>query len=383
MIAIIAKPATLHTIEELNHKGIFTAEPIAATSAGSVQRALEGSGVYSHIFVDINAFKGNIDTAMDLLERLKKTMYGSTLIVYGEALEQDSADYQNILEMGIPDIITSAGASLKKQLLEILLRDGQITGQAIGSSGEEEHIPESENWLTATQPVPPSQVPRIAAKAAMLPKPPPKNIPKGIVIACAGIGSRIGTTTQAVQTALYLKSTGATVAVVQMNKNTSSLEAFIPIMETTLINDLEFEMGGLTIFRNSGAISKAKANYNYVVCDYGDYLALADNTVFLDKDVKIVIAGIKPWESAQLEQIFLVDDGSINYIFTFAPPLDHPAIKEQMLESAEKTFFAPYTPDYFQYCGADELYKSLLGFEPIPRTDTPPKKKPGLLGRLR
>lgn len=370
MIAAIAQHEVVKTLEELNHRNIFEIEVYAPTSVNTVQKELESKGNYTHILLELRAFRNNVDAGLDLLERLKHTQTHSTMIAFVEGLWAESADYQDICDMGINDIITTSGAGLKKQFIDILLRDKVLSSSGASLTAE--------SWLADENITPPSQVARTDAKAAMIPKPPPKNIAKSTVVACAGIGSRIGTTTQAMQLALFLHGMGVSVAVVQMNPATSSLEEYIEVLGVTESDDTKFVVNGLTIFRGSNAISLAKSSFNYVVCDYGDYLALPDKTVFLDKDIKVIVAGIKPWESRELKEIFMVDDGSIYYIFSFVPTMDYKLVKEQMLESAGKTFFSPYAPDYWQYSGADDLYSSIVPINPP--HETAPGKSKGLRG---
>ena len=123
---------------------------------------------------------------------------------------------------------------------------------------------------------------------------------------------------------------------------------------------------------------QARMEYDYLICDYGDYAQIIDTVSFWEKDIRVLVAGVKPWESDQLSRVFEDDDGSLHYIFSFVPKADEPDVRNQMGESAPNTYFAPYAPDYFSYCGNDEFYAKLIACKKA----EPQQKKKGFTFNL-
>ena len=91
-----------------------------------------------------------------------------------------------------------------------------------------------------------------------------------------------------------------------------------------------------------------------------------------EKDIKVLVTGIKPWES-ELAQVFEDDDGSLHYIFSFVPRSDEADVLAQMGGSAAMTHFAPFAPDFFSFCGSEEIYEKILSCRPA---EPEQKKKP-------
>lgn len=191
-------------------------------------------------------------------------------------------------------------------------------------------------------------------------KKPPRPATKAVTVAVSGASPRIGTTTQALQLLLYLRAKDYSCAYLDMCSS-GKMEQLLDIYESCdRINGHEFTIQGQHIITNGKLLMQARSEYDYVICDYGPYQDILEPVSFWEKDVKIMVAGTKPWESAQLPAVFEDDDGSLRYIFSFVPSADETSVREQMAESADKTYFAPYAPDYFSYSGADEIYSALV-----------------------
>lgn len=226
---------------------------------------------------------------------------------------------------------------------------------------------------------PPSQITRTEGRTLINKKPPASQLSKAVTIAVAGAGERIGTTTQALQLTHYLIAQGEDAALIQMaTKN--SLEEYLEIIENARIVDDElFTVNDVRIYKNGQGYTKAKKSHHYLVCDYGNFNTLPDVTAFLDKDIQIIVAGVLPWETQELEpRVFDVDDGSLLYIFSHVPPVDREEVLAQMQGSGDKTFFAAYAPDYWSYCGDDATYKAMTDLQREKKQESP--RKGGLLG---
>ena len=133
------------------------------------------------------------------------------------------------------------------------------------------------------------------------------------------------------------------------------------------LDDAHFTLMGNHFYNDAKGLITARSQFDYVVCDYGVYNDIPDITSFFEKDVKIVCCGAKPWESPWLEPAFGDDDGTLRYIFSFVQKSDEAMVRDQMGDEAKNTYFAPYAPDFFRYCGADEIYERIID----PKTNRP------------
>ena len=133
------------------------------------------------------------------------------------------------------------------------------------------------------------------------------------------------------------------------------------------LDDAHFTLMGNHFYNDAKGLITARSQFDYVVCDYGVYNDIPDITSFFEKDVKIVCCGAKPWESPWLEPAFGDDDGTLRYIFFFVQKSDEAMVRDQMGDEAKNTYFAPYAPDFFRYCGADEIYERIID----PKTNRP------------
>lgn len=402
MIAVVANEEILGWVNELNTKGLYEVVPLHGNTAASLQKNIESTPGITHVIIDIEALRNQFDAALDLMERLYKTKLKIVIIAVAIGENAYSTVIKDIKDAGVQDIICTAGAGFKRELNQLLLRDG-ILGKA--PKADEPELPEtsvpesstvkevavelSEHVEPAAAKEPrldkevplPSVVPRAVKTAGRKHTvPPPADMPKAITIAFAGLGPRIGTTTQAMQMALYIKAKGAKVCVMQFTAHNSLSEYITVFDNTNLIDAEQYQIADIDIFRSGKNIAKAKMLFDYVICDYGNYLALPDVSAFLDKDIKIIVAGAKPWELQGFDKLFEAGDSSVRYIFSFVPQYDQADVKAMMEHYADKTYFAPYTPDYWDYSGTDDIFSSIIS---LPAAQEPAQhKKKGFLGKL-
>ena len=197
------------------------------------------------------------------------------------------------------------------------------------------------------------RVPAVDPEPAALPI-----LSRCITIAVAGAGTRIGTTTQALQALLFLSKSGYKAALIEMVDK--------PILPEYTSNagtcEDYYTVKGLHLFRSKNSISRAKEQFEFLVLDYGDFSMIPDQASFMERDYKIICTGIKPQEAHSLSPVLEKDDGSFSYCFSFVPPMDHDDVISLMRHKL--IYFAPSAPDYWQYVGDDSFYKSLLGIAP-------------------
>ncbi len=356
ILGIISDPSVYRQVSMLNFRGNYDIRHIAARSPSEIRKALEGDTAFTHILMDIDYIHQNADVPLELLSRLINTTNYCWLIL-ANGYMPDSRLMRDLLALGIEreNIFLQGGTAMKariSQLLQLGTEEGSFSPPSMEMM-EEPQVESSPSIL------PPSQIDIVAGKAMAI-KRPPRPATKAVTVAVAGASPRIGTTTQALQLLLFLRAKDYSCAYLDMCSS-GKMEQLLDIYESCdRINGHEFTIQGQHIITNGKLLMQARSEYDYVICDYGPYQDILEPVSFWEKDVKIMVAGTKPWESAQLPAVFEDDDGSLRYIFSFVPSADETSVREQMAESADKTYFAPYAPDYFSYSGADELYSALV-----------------------
>ena len=161
----------------------------------------------------------------------------------------------------------------------------------------------------------------------------------------------------------YLKNCGFHTAIVEMN-NTGHLSSHLNLMsdelqQQSIFDNNHFMINNIDIYRLARSVVEAKSLYEYVVCDYGDGSSI-DITSFLERDVKIVVGCLKPYEIKLLHPFFKVDGVDFNYIYSFVDKALWDDIRMEMGEAAGRTHFAGYAPDFFRYAGDDHIYGQIL-----------------------
>ena len=354
ILGIISYLAVYRQISTLNFRGNYDIRHIAARSPNEIRKALEGDTPFTHILMDVDYVHQNADVPLDLLSRLMNTTSYCWLIL-ANGYMPDSRLMRDLLALGIDreNIFLQGGTAMKARISQLLQLGTDEGSFSPPSEMMEEQVASSPTIL------PPSQIDIVAGKAMAIKKP-PRPATKAVTVAVACASPRIGTTTQALQLLLYLRAKDYSCAYLDMCSS-GKMEQLLDIYESCdRINGHEFTIQGQHIITNGKLLMQARSEYDYVICDYGFYKDILEPVSFWEKDIKILVAGTKPWESAQLPAVFEDDDGSLRYIFSFVPSADETSVREQMAESADKTYFAPYAPDYFSYSGADEIYSALV-----------------------
>lgn len=367
ILGILGGQDLYQQILTLNFRGEYDIRHVTArsNSVQDLRKALEGDTGYTDVLVDLTAVGRNVEDGVALLNRvLNTTQCHYMAIASGYNAESRLVHDLQILGIDDEDIFLMSGSTMKSRISALL----QGAAQNKNEDTEQEPIvepimepiAEPEPVAEPVMPeVPPSQVDIATAKARQIHKP-SRPISHAVTVAITGTYPRIGTTTQAFQLLLYLKSQGYRCAIIDMS-GSGQLQQYGDVYEDSCqIGPFELQVQNISIMTNSKLLMQARNDYDYILCDYGEYQGIIDPVGFWEKDIKIAVAGTKPWESARLQNLFEDEDGSLSYIFSFVPSCDHDAVCQQMADSADKTFFAPYAPDYFTYCGADEFYSKLI-----------------------
>ena len=123
-----------------------------------------------------------------------------------------------------------------------------------------------------------------------------------ITIAVAGVQSRIGTTTQAMQIVGYLKIMGYTVAYVDLTE-----KLYLEQIQK-LYKGVSIKEGGKGILYNDiemySSISELKGEtYDFLVKDYGNMKENFNRVSYLEQDIQIICCGAKPNEMLRLLKV--------------------------------------------------------------------------------
>ncbi len=305
------------------------------------------------MLIDLDGFGVSADEVVTLVSRLLTTTQ-LHIMVLADGFVSGSRLVRDLEALGLAeqDIFLQAGTRLKMGISELL--NGTWPKPTVPSSALPRPDPVAETASepptdeaavippSPTQPIiPPSQVDVVSAKAQQIRKP-PRPITRAVTVAVAGAGSRIGTTTQAMQLLQYLRMAGYKCALVDM-QSAGQLEQYLDVYagQAEVLNPHEFVIQGCHLLTTGKVLMQARAEYDYVVCDYGPYSDIAETVSFWEKDIKILVAGIKPWGKRLLPQVFEDDDGSLNYIFSFVAQADEADVLQQMDSSSASTYFAP------------------------------------------
>ena len=381
VLGIVSDASLYNQIATLNFRGDYDIRqiPIQTRTVLEIWKSIEGEQPYTHILLDINYPKATTDTILTLLSRFMQTTNYQWLIL-ANGYMPDSRLFRDLLSLDIKkeNIFLQAGSSMKARISLLLQQELSLNAETDQPRPETIiECPKASISSTITELdtpiVPPSQIDLAAGKAMQIHKP-IRPSSRAVTIAFAGGGSRIGTTTQAMQLILFLKSKGFHCVYIDMASSEKIDQLFDVYESAERINNNEVLIQNINLITNPKLLMQARCEYDYVICDYGAYESIIEPVSYWEKDIKIMVAGTKPWESRYLPDIFNDDDGSLKYIFSFVPHSDESAVRQQMAESASKTYFASYSPDYFVYCGTDELYSSLID---CPTTNAPTQKEKG------
>ena len=111
----------------------------------------------------------------------------------------------------------------------------------------------------------------------------------------------------------------------------------------------------------------------------GSYLNFdeKDKESFMQKDIKIIVAGNKAWETSSLKKVKdELSKNDLTFIFNFTPEDEKIIIKDLLKKVTEKIFFADYTPYPFQVKNKfifEEIFKNFIDSNEI---EEQAKKRP-------
>lgn len=377
-LGIVVRDSVKKSIDELNFRKEQEIYQISAKNISQLCSAIESELCFTHILLDIQAVSGNGDDFIQMLLRLSQ----STTIEFLVLLDGYPSDSRIVLELqdfiSPKNILFSAQLALKQRLSELFATacDSPLqpftpiplaqTPEPVQQENIAEREQEQSNQLEiqskqADFHQPPSQVTTLQAHAILQQRMlqiQKENLKTATTIAVAGAGTRIGTTTQALQMLLYLKTQNKAVALIEMHPQ-PCLSSYVSVYPDAEQFKDHCNINGNRLYHSADSLQHIQQQYEYLVLDFGNFQS-CNLSLFQQSTYKVICCGIKPWETEQINHTFRDNDGSFRYIFSFVPPADWKDIQAQMQEFSNNTFFAPYSPDMFHYNGCDDLYSNLL-----------------------
>lgn len=326
-------------IEE-THDVKYTGESLTITEQ---MNEILSAEVYSSVVIDVSQFS---QLHSDLVSEIMKIRAAKNcqIIIMAVGFSKKSLLIQNLIENGFEYFIFSPILShQKKEFLHAI--DG------IPTAFDCDELPKLHSTDSNNMPAPKKK--------------------KSTTIAVVGAGTRIGTTTQAIQMIKYLLLNGFTAAYIEMNDN----HYVERLKELYTVSESVDELGKVTyqsvdmFYKKEKIADILKLEYDYLIYDFGAFNDTTFNLInFLEKDISIIVGGVKPNEIDQITDLIsktIVND--VFYIFSFSHQSEHPDVLELMEEKAKRTSFAIYSPDPFLYSAeSNSIYEKIITLDNIP-----------------
>lgn len=174
-------------------------------------------------------------------------------------------------------------------------------------------------------------------------------------IAVVGCCPRIGTTTAALQTAMFLKKADPKQNILYQQRNGSG---FVDCIKNYVSGYKEKKNGmisyqGIDLIDDPSEVSRReKKHYSYIITDYGNAQE-ADFLSVMDQDMVLNICGIFPTELSSFEEIYrnTNEHASSFYLFNLVPEDNRKWVMESQQDNRVRTFFLDYAPDPFTLSG--------------------------------
>lgn len=281
-----------------------------------------------------------IKTAFEML----RTMYDEVkIIVFAPYKETGDKLLTECLNMGITNIInTSDFNDIQNELIHCI-REGKTYREAVKYKEPQ----------------------KVEIKRAV------KRTVDRHMIGIAGSEENIGVTHSAIVLANFFRKNGFMVAIAEMNQS-GAFESIRDSFEENFFTDGYFTMNGIDFYPN---VDDEKMeviqshSYNVIILDIGQYREDTKG-MFERCDDRIIIAGAKPWEMENMNNVFALASRDVlqKYIFAFnfTPEKDYEGIRNGMQE-LKNVFFLSTANDPFStsdFSGAEEIFSYILPEEP-------------------
>jgi hypothetical protein len=283
---------------------------------------------YQYVAVDVKVLKDVGTEIFDAVNALKK-QHSSRLIFYIEDNENHAELIQELIQIGIYNIVTASEVTMLKEEILKSTSDMGFSMQEIQSKFSKEEV--STSFSKADRGF----------------------VKKEIKIAVTGVQNRVGTTTMAINLANFLSSIGAKVCYVEANENKhlSKLAAYYQGMT---------EKDGVMIYNGVKYLnldSECHDEFDFIIYDMGVVSNKVIQAIRKSCDAAIICATGKPYEVYDTQGIeSLLDEKLIYKVFSLVAEFD----KGKIVKKDNNVNFSNYTPNYFDAEINEELWGEVL-----------------------
>lgn len=283
---------------------------------------------YQYVAVDVKALKDSGAEIIDSVIAFKK-LHSSRLIFYIEDNQNHAELIQELIQIGIYNIVTASDVTMLKEEILKATSDMGFSLREIKSKFSKEEVHTS--FLKADRGF----------------------VKKEIKIAVTGVQNRVGTTTMAINLANFLSSIGAKVCYVEANENKhlSKLAAYYQGMT---------EKDGICTYNGVKYLklnSECHDEFDFIIYDMGVVNSKIIGAIRKSCDAAIICATGKPYEAKDTQSIEnLLDEKQIYKVFSLVADFDKGKIRKQ----DQNVYFSNYTPDYFDVEVNEELWEEVL-----------------------
>ena len=374
VLGVIATDCVKQVIHEMNFRKDKDIRMLDARSMEQIAQQIEEQQVFTHVLIQPDALREKSGGLLLLVERLRKSTMAEYLVLL-DGYPQDSRLVRELEEVGVAaeNILFSASLALKQRINELFQNAEEYAFEKAEIEPPPQPKPKKRKSVSSVFSFPnifpaknkrppvhsssPAQQPISTLESRML-SIQKENLKIAKTIAVAGAGKRIGTTTQALQMLLFLRAHNRKAALIEMHEN-PCLSSYAQVYSDAVLEKDSCIINGSRLYFSKKALPTIQKEFDFLVLDYGAYRNCAVQEL-ADSDASIIVCGIKPWEAEEINYTFRENNEKYHYLFSFVPQNDQENVTAQMEEFSQRTFFAPYSPDMFQYNGNDELYKALL-----------------------
>lgn len=203
-----------------------------------------------------------------------------------------------------------------------------------------------------------------------------------VMIGISGTTKRIGVTHNSIVLANYLRKRGYMVAIAELNAS-GAFKRIQESFEEKILDNAYFSLDGVDYYFEADTDKLGSIlgkSYNFIICDFGSFEE-CDRVTFNKSDVRIIVAGAKPWEVNQINKVFGLSSKETlegyHFCFNFVSESLQKDVKEGM-ESCGTSHFLTYHSDPFH---AHDFADAELILEQYMPVKVEEKKKKGLFGR--
>ncbi|MDR2089113.1 MAG: hypothetical protein LBP73_07130 [Clostridiales Family XIII bacterium] len=338
----------------------------------------------SRFVVDLSALKDTTDEVAEAIGAFMAMYPETRVIVVADREPAGSPIFARLFDMGVYDVVTDlSDGTFKKCLTAGMTRDEAMSFKVEKSAravrAEDGPAP-GETQTKAAVPRPPPTRERIVANRDF------KKHKQFLTVAVCGTQPHIGATHHALLTAKFLNDAGFKACFLEANERRDivSLARVRAVNANERKHLLQFE--GTDMYFDFKLPEIVTAGYDFLIFDFGRFGELEPSS-FLTKDIKLVVGGVKAWETDAYAAVFEATEGrrDVRFILNHAPFKEMDGIRALM--GGYKTHFSEYAPHPFASGVNLEMFKDVFGdfltIENVAASEPDRKDKKGFFGKRR